>query len=208
MRWGLDSTPRPSSFISAVFASFCDGAVGACRRIWWYSDGVMDIRTATEKDLPAILAIHNEVIANTTAVYSEQAVTLDDRLAWFQARRAAGYPVLVAIAGSPVAGSPVVGFASFGDFRAWPCYRHTVEHSVHVAAQYRGAGIGKALLGALLPLAAAQAKHVMIAGIDADNAASIRLHERLGFEHVAHLRQVGRKFDRWLDLLFLQRYLT
>jgi phosphinothricin acetyltransferase len=106
-----------------------------------------------------------------------------------------------------VVGAGVFGFASFGDFRAWPCYRHTVELSVHVAAGRRGAGIGRALISALLPLAAALGKHVMIAAVDADNAASIHLHERLGFERVAHLREVGRKFDRWLDLVFLQRYL-
>jgi phosphinothricin acetyltransferase len=181
---------------------------------------VMHIRAATEADLPAILAIYNEVIANTTAVYNEQPVSLEDRLAWFEGRRRSGYPVLVAVPGQDAGdaapgsadpgstdpGSTVVGFASFGDFRAWPCYRHTVEHSVHVAAGRRGTGIGRALISALLPLAAAQGKHVMIAGIDADNAVSIHLHERLGFEHVAHLRQVGRKFDRWLDLVFLQRY--
>jgi len=175
------------------------------------------IRAATENDLPSILAIYNEVIENTTAVYSERAVSLDDRRAWFEARRAAGYPVLVACADDATAGADVtagadatagvVGFASFGDFRAWPGYRYTVEHSVHVAADRRGAGIGGALVGALLPLAAAQGKHVMIAGVDAENAVSIRLHERLGFERVAHLREVGRKFDRWLDLVFLQRYL-
>jgi phosphinothricin acetyltransferase len=162
----------------------------------------MLIRAATHDDLPAILAIYNEVIANTTAVYSERAVSLEDRLAWFEGRRTSGFPA----PGSSTLGSVVVGFASFGDFRAWPCYRHTVEHSVHVAAGRRGEGVGRALLGALLPLAAAQGKHVMIAGVDADNAASIGLHERLGFERVAHLRQVGRKFDRWLDLVFLQRY--
>jgi phosphinothricin acetyltransferase len=173
------------------------------------------IRAATEDDLPAILGIYNEVIANTTAVYSERAVSLDDRRAWFDGRVAAGYPVLVAVStaaaasdtGDATAGTAVVGFASFGDFRTWPGYRYTVEHSVHVAADRRGAGIGRALISALLPLAVALGKHVMIAGVDADNAASIHLHERLGFERVAHLRQVGRKFDRWLDLVFLQRYL-
>ncbi len=174
------------------------------------------IRAATEDDLPAILAIYNEVIANTTAVYSERAVSLDDRRAWFDGRVAAGYPILVAVstdataaaaAGDASEGAAVVGFASFGDFRTWPGYRYTVEHSVHVAADHRGAGIGRALISALLPLAAALGKHVIIAGVDADNAASIHLHERLGFERVAHLRQVGRKFDRWLDLVFLQRYL-
>jgi phosphinothricin acetyltransferase len=164
------------------------------------------IRAATEADLPAILEIFNEVIANSTAVYRETPVTLEDRRQWWLARRAQGYPVLVAVepAGGPDA---VTGFASYGDFRAWPCYQHTVEHSVHVRAERRGRGIGPALVEALLAHAAAQGKHVMIAGIDAENAASIAMHARLGFERAAHLREVGRKFGRWLDLVFLQRIL-
>jgi L-amino acid N-acyltransferase len=101
----------------------------------------------------------------------------------------------------------VAGFASFGDFRAWPGYRHTVEHSVHVREDRRGQGIGRALVTALVPLAERLGKHVMIASVDADNAASIAFHESLGFIQVARFREVGRKFDRWLDLVFLQRVL-
>jgi phosphinothricin acetyltransferase len=98
----------------------------------------------------------------------------------------------------------VVGFASFGEFRAWPGYRYTVEHSVHVRADRRGAGVGSALMRQIIDAARRQQKHVLIAGVDAENAASIRFHERLGFERVAHFRQVGFKFGRWLDLVFLQ----
>lgn len=162
----------------------------------------MQIRDATEADLPMILAIYNEIIANTTAVYSEQPVTLDDRRAWWRSRTDQHYPVLVACDSSGVG-----GFAAFGDFRAWPCYRHTVEHSVHVRADCRGQGIGKRLLTELFPRASALGKHVMIAGIDAANSRSIGLHEHLGFERVAHFREVGHKFGRWLDLVFLQRWL-
>jgi phosphinothricin acetyltransferase len=162
----------------------------------------MQVRDATEADLPMILSIYNEIIANTTAVYSESPVSLDERRAWWQGRRALNYPVLVA-----ADDGGVTGFASFGDFRAWPCYRHTVEHSVHVRADRRGQGIGGQLIEALIPRAQSLDKHIMIAGIDADNAASIKLHERLQFERVAHLREVGRKFGRWLDLVFLQRML-
>ncbi len=160
----------------------------------------MLIRDAGEADLAAILDIYNEIIANTTAVYSEQPVTLGERRAWAKARVDSGYPVLVAVDESGVA-----GFASFGDFRAWPCYRFTVEHSVHVRSGRRGRGIGKALVESLLARAAGLGKHVMIAGVDADNAASLALHAHLGFERVAHLHEVGRKFGRWLDLVFLQR---
>ena len=162
----------------------------------------MMIRPATEDDLPAITAIYNEVIATSTAVYVDEPFSIEDRGAWFAARRAVGYPVLVADAGGIVA-----GVASFGDFRAFPGYRHTVEHSVHIRAEMRGKGLGTTLVSALFDPARALGKHVMIAAIDADNAGSIRLHERLGFEGHAVLREVGRKFGRWLDVVFLQKFL-
>lgn len=158
------------------------------------------ISDATEEDLQGLLALYNDVIATSTAVYSDVPVTLEDRHQWWRARTAQGYPVLVARDAHGVA-----GFSTFGDFRAWPGYRFTVEHSVHVRAAGRGGGVGTLLVQALLPRAAALGKHVMIAGVDADNAASIRFHERLGFEKSGRLREVGYKFDRWLDLVFLQR---
>ena len=161
------------------------------------------VRDAAAADLPGILAIYNDAIATSTAVYTEAAQTLGDRQAWFAQRTALGYPVLVA---SGPAGE-VLGFSSFGDFRPWPGYRHTVEHLVYVAAGARGQGIGHALVRPLFGLAAARGKHTMIAGIDAANAPSIRLHERLGFAHAGVLREVGTKFGRWLDLVFMQRML-
>lgn len=162
----------------------------------------MPIRPATEADLPAITDIYNTVIATSTAIYMDDPVTLDDRRAWFAARQAAQYPVLVADDGDGVA-----GFATFGDFRAFPGYRHTVEHSVHIRADARGRGLGTALVSALFEPARALGKHVMIAGVDAANEGSIRMHERLGFERGAVLREVGRKFGRWLDLAFMQKFL-
>lgn len=162
--------------------------------------GAPEIRDAREEDLEGLAAIYNEVIATSTAIYSSTPVSVADRRQWWQARVAAGYPVLIARDAAGVA-----GFASFADFRAWPGYRFTVEHSVHVRADGRGRGLGTLLVQALLPRAAALGKHVMIAGVDAANAASIRFHERLGFERSGHLREVGYKFDRWLDLVFLQR---
>jgi len=147
-----------------------------------------------------MLAIYNEVIRNTTAVYSDVEVTLANREAWFDAKVEQGFPVLVACDASAV-----VGFGTFGEFRAWPCYRYSVEHSVHVRADRRGRGIGRALVLALLEAAASLQKHAMIAGIDAENAVSIGLHESLGFSVVGHFREVGFKFGRWLDLKFLQR---
>ena len=162
----------------------------------------MEIRAAAESDLPGLLAIYNDVIATSTAVYSYIPSTLEERTTWWRTRVGMGYPVLVA-----VDDSGVLGFSTFGDFRTWPGYRFTVEHSVHVRADTRGRGVGKELVIALFPLAEALNKHVMIAGVDAANEASIRFHERLGFEKAGHLREVGHKFDRWLDLVFLQRWI-
>ena len=163
----------------------------------------MGIRPATEADLQGVLHIYNDVIATTTAVYAEQPVTLENRLAWFRARREQQYPVLVA-----EDTSGITGFASFGDFRTSPCYRYTVEHTVHVRVDRRRCGVGRTLVEALIPLATAMGKHVLIAGIDASNRGSYELHRRMGFEEVAHFRQVGRKFDRWLDLIFMQLLLS
>jgi len=163
----------------------------------------MQIRDAVEADLPGLLTIYNDVIATSTAVYSYTPVTLEDRTQWWKARVAQGYPVLVA-----ADDTGILGFSTFGDFRTWPGYRFTVEHSVHIRGNCRSQGIGKELVKALFPRAAALDKHVMIAGVDAANDASIRFHERLGFEKVGHLREVGHKFDRWLDLVFMQRWIA
>ena len=160
----------------------------------------MTIRDAGPADAPAIAAIYNDAVVNTTAIWNEHQVDAADRLAWLTERQGQGYPVLVAVD----ALGDVVGYASFGDWRAWDGYRNTVEHSVYVRADQRGAGIGKALMLALIDRARAIGKHVMVAGIEAGNIGSIRLHEQLGFTQVGLLPQVGMKFGRWLDLAFLQ----
>ncbi len=157
------------------------------------------IEAASRRDLPEILAIYNEVIRNSTAVYTEVELTPERGAAWFDAKLASGFPLLVARDASGIA-----GFGSFGEFRAWPCYRHSVEHSVHVRADCRGRGFGRMLVTALMGRASAMQKHVMIAGIDADNHSSIQLHLHLGFTQVGHFHEVGFKFGRWLDLVFLQ----
>ncbi len=159
----------------------------------------MKIDEATAGDFEQVLAIYNEVIRNTTAVYSEE--EYDEALGrgWFDAKLCGGFPFIVARDERGIA-----GFAALGAFRAWPCYRYTVEHSVHVHADRRGRGIGRALVLELKSRAAGRGMHVMIAGIDTDNVASIRMHEGLGFSRAGHLRQVGFKFGRWLDLEFLE----
>ncbi|MDJ0388386.1 GNAT family N-acetyltransferase [Roseomonas sp. E05] len=161
-----------------------------------------EIRDATEADLPAILAIFNEAIRNTTAVWHTQEMTLETRRAWMQERQGRGLPVLVAVADGAVR-----GFASYGDFRPFAGYALTVEHSVYVDPAAQGRGLGRALLAALVARAEAAGLHVMVAGIEAGNAASVRLHQAAGFTEAGVLRQVGRKFDRWLDLLFMQKIL-
>jgi phosphinothricin acetyltransferase len=163
---------------------------------------MLEIRDAREDDLPAILDIYNDVVATSTAIYRDEPATLEDRRAWWEARVTEGHAVLVA-----ADGAEVVGFAAFGGFRPWPGYRYTVEHSVHVRADRRGQGVGVALMQPLLARAVALGMHVMIAGVDADNDASLRFHERLGFSRVAHLHEVGFKFGRWLDLVLMQRRL-
>jgi phosphinothricin acetyltransferase len=139
------------------------------------------------------------VIRNSTAVYSEVEFTKAQGDSWFDAKAEQGFPFIVA-----QTDVSIVGFATFGEFRAWPCYRHTVEHSVHIRADRRGLGLGRTLVLELIARAKAMRKHVMIAGIDADNTISIGLHRNLGFTQVGHFHEVGFKFGRWLDLVFLQ----
>ncbi|MBD9527593.1 GNAT family N-acetyltransferase [Paracoccus sp. PAR01] len=160
----------------------------------------MDIRDADEHDLEGIMAIYNDAVEHTTAIWNDTKVDLNNRANWLADRQRAGYPVLVAVND----GGDVLGYASFGDWRAFDGYRHTVEHSVYVRADQRGAGIGKALMVALIQRAQNIGKHVMVAGIEAGNIGSIRLHEKLGFEQVGLLQEVGMKFGGWLDLAFLQ----
>lgn len=160
------------------------------------------IRDARTDDLPRILAITNEAIVNTTSVFSLSTTTLQARRLWMRERQASRFPVLVA----EVDGI-VQGFGSFGTFRAWEGFRHTVEHSLYVDPSAQGRGLGTAILDALIKQARALGLHVMVGGIEAKNTRSLALHGRAGFTESARLEQVGRKFDRWLDLVFVQKIL-
>jgi L-amino acid N-acyltransferase YncA len=157
------------------------------------------IREAREADVPAFLAIYNHVILHTTAVYRYEPQTIEERRAWYADKLSAGYPVFVA-----EEEGQVVGFSSYGPFRAWPAYKYTIENSVYVTEEQRGKGIGKLLIRPLIDSARARGYHAIIAGIDASNDASVRLHASFGFIEVAHFRQVGYKFGRWLDLKFME----
>lgn len=166
----------------------------------------MDIRDAVYDDAEAINALNNALIATTAVAWTEVPESLETRQAWLAAQERAGRPVLVA-----EVGGEVVGFASYDEFRdstKWPGYRFTVEHSIHVAGGHHGAGIGRALLEALMARAASLGKCVMIGAIDAENTGSITFHEKLGFTEVARLPGIGFKFDRWRDLVLMQRRLA
>lgn len=151
----------------------------------------MEIRAARQADVAGILEIYNDAILHTTAVYSYEPVTPEDRLAWFKMKTEQGWPVFVA-----EEGGVVVGFSTYGPFRPWPAYLHSVENSVYVHPQRRGQGVGKLLIPPLLEQAKAQGKRAFIAGIDSQNEVSIRLHAHFGFEQVAHFKEVGFKFGR------------
>lgn len=160
----------------------------------------MQIRDAAPTDAEAIAAIYNDAVLNTTAIWNDAVVDARDRADWMEARWGSGYPVLVAEADD----GAVVAYATFGDFRAFDGYRHTVEHSVYVRSDVRGGGIGEALMLELIERARGIGKHVLVAAIEASNAHSIRLHEKLGFAPGGTLTEVGTKFGRWLDLTFMQ----
>jgi phosphinothricin acetyltransferase len=160
---------------------------------------------ATVDDLPAIVDLYNDVIATTTAIYRDDPVTLADRAAWLDERRAEGFPVLVAREERTGA---VVGLGSYGWFKSSPPgYATTVEHTVLVAADHRGAGLGTRLVGELIARASAAGFHMMVGLVDAANVGSIRLHERLGFAEVARMPEIARKDGAWVDLVIVQRAL-
>jgi L-amino acid N-acyltransferase len=161
------------------------------------------IRDAEDRDIATITALTNALLETTTVEYTDVPHTIESRTAWLQARRARQFPVLVA----DVPDHGVIGFASYGDFRdsvARPGYRFTVEHTVHVASEWWGTGLGSALMSALIERARSQRLHTMVGAIDAENEGSIRFHERLGFVEVARMPEVGHKFGRWLDLVLVQ----
>lgn len=147
-----------------------------------------------------ILEILNEAIRDSTALYDYQPRGWSSMEKWFEAKVAGGFPVI----GLEDEAGSLLGFASYGTFRAWPAYKYTVEHSVYVHNGHRGKGLGRLLMQLIIEAAVKNDLHVLIGGIDAENRGSVALHESLGFSHVGTLPQVGFKFDRWLDLAFYQ----
>jgi phosphinothricin acetyltransferase len=160
------------------------------------------VRPATDADLPGILAIYNDAVARTTAIWNDDQVDMESRRAWMEARRRLGYPVLVADEGGTV-----LGYGALGEFRAFQGYRETVEDSLYVAEGARRRGVAAAILGELVVEGQRLRKHVMLAAITGENEASIRLHRKFGFADAGRLSEVGTKFGRWLDLVLMQRLL-
>lgn len=160
------------------------------------------LRPATIQDVPQILAIVNHAIATSTANYNYEPQTLAEQTAWFESKQQYNFPVWVA-----VVEDLAVAFGTYGTFREKMGYRYTVEHTIYVQEDQQRKGIGKALLIQLVTQAKAEGYHAMIGGIDAKNAESIAFNQKMGFEIVGHLKEVGYKFDQWLDLCFVQRLL-
>lgn len=159
----------------------------------------MSIRFATKEDCAAIAAIYNHAVINTAAIWNDKTVDTDNRIAWFEARQFGNFPVLVS-----EENGVVTGYASYGDWRNFDGFRHTVEHSVYIHPEYQGQGLGNVLLAALIEEAKLRGKHVMVAGIESQNHASLHLHAKHGFVTTGQMPQVGTKFGRWLDLTFMQ----
>ena len=161
------------------------------------------LRPATINDLEKILEIVNHSILHTTANYNYDIQTIEIQTKWFEDKKAKNLPIVVADLDGEV-----VGFGSYGQFREKIGYQYTVEHSVYVVDHIIGKGIGSQLLTELIRLAKEQGLHVMIGAIDADNAGSIAFHEKFGFVATGTIREVGYKFDYWLDLVFMQLILV
>jgi L-amino acid N-acyltransferase len=157
-----------------------------------------------DRHADAILAIFNDAILNSTALYDYKPRTQKMMNAWFEAKAKGNFPII----GVENESGELMGFGSYGTFRAFPAYKYTVEHSVYVDARFRGHGIGKRLLQEVIATAQRQDYHVLVGAIDASNAVSIRLHESLGFAPCGTIRQAGFKFNRWLDLVFYQLVLV
>lgn len=164
----------------------------------------MKLLDCTFNHAPAILEIFNDAIVNSTALYDYKPRTMAVMETWFDGKRKGGYPIV----GAAAEDGQLLGFASYGPFRPHPAYKYSVEHSVYVQKDQRGRGLGKTLLRELIARARQADYHMMIGGIDSSNAASVRLHQSLGFTHCATIKHAGFKFGRWLDLEFYQLILA
>ena len=159
----------------------------------------MRIRPAQPADLPALLDIYNDAVVHTTASWDLQPLTPVEHAEWYATKARHRHPILVA-----EEEGVVVGYCAYGPFRSKAGYAATMEHSVYVRPERQGSGIGRALMVAIIDAARANGVHALVGGLSADNEVSMALHRDFGFIEVGRLPEVGRKFDRWLDLVLLQ----
>ncbi|MBT1680082.1 GNAT family N-acetyltransferase [Curtobacterium aurantiacum] len=164
-----------------------------------YATNGVVIRDCTPADLDVVHALHVDAVLHSTAIWQETPHPRAYFDGWLAERQGDGFPVVVAEVDGVVA-----GYATYSQWRPHQGYRLTVEHSVYVVEAFRGRGIATTLMAELVMRATAEGRHVMMAGICSTNAGSIALHERLGFTTVAVVPEVGRKFDRWLDLTMMR----
>jgi len=160
------------------------------------------VRPATPDDVPAITAVYGHHVLHTVATFDLVPPTEADRAAWLAAHPGGRHRVLVA-----EAGGAVVGFAASGPFRPRPAYDATVETSVYLAPQATGQGLGTALYAALFDALAGEALHRALAVVAQPNPASEALHRAFGFTRAGTLGEVGRKFDRWVDVAWFSKEL-
>lgn len=159
---------------------------------------MLTIRNATLDDLPSIMEIYNYAIVNTYSLWIDKPVDLNNRIQWFEEKLQKNYPIFVA-----TLEDEVVGYATYGQWRPWQGYEHSIEHSIYIKDGVHGKGIGTQLLSHLIKHAEAENIHVMVAAIEATNLASINLHQKLGFINRGTLPQVGIKHGKWQDLTYM-----
>ena len=162
----------------------------------------IEIRDAKMEDLASILKIVNFEIEHTNSIYDYEKRTLDDQIIWFNKKKVKKMPIIIA-----KDSNNIFGFGTFGIFRPWDGYQYSVEHSIYVDKKYRNKGVGIKIIKKLIQLARKQGYHTMISGIDASNSGSINFHKKFGFKEVGRFNQIGYKFEKWLDLIFMQLYL-
>ncbi len=160
------------------------------------------IQPAKPDDHEAILSIWNPVIRDTTIIFANEERTPEMLAALIAERRAAGREFFVARVDGRI-----VGFASYAQFRGGNGYAHAMEHTVLVAPDAGGQGIGRALMARIEEHARAGGAHTLFAGVSGENGAGIAFHERIGFRTLARIPEAGRKFDRWLDLVLMMKFL-
>jgi phosphinothricin acetyltransferase len=159
----------------------------------------ISIRLARAEDLGAINAIYNYYVSCSTCTYQEEPETEEARRGWFE-KHDEKHPVTVAVDEDGV----VVGWGALNAFHGRSAYRFTTENSVYVRHDMHRRGIGRMLLADLMERARGLGHRVIIAGISADQEASVGLHARAGFMEVGRLRGVGFKFGRWLDVIYME----